>query len=85
MSEQFQNLIEKTKNTTLSKQFQNLIEKNKNTTLSKQFQNPMKKQIYNSVGTVPKSNSKIVGRGKWTPLAHKYMKLHFRGLVHVHQ
>jgi hypothetical protein len=74
------------KNTTQSEQFQILIEKNKiYHTVGTAPKSNKKKQNYHTLRTVPNSNSKIVGRGKGTPLTHKYMKPHFRGLVQVHQ
>jgi hypothetical protein len=36
---------------------------------------------YNTEGTIPKSNKKIVERCKIGTLAHKYMTAHFSGLV----
>jgi hypothetical protein len=44
VSEEFQNLTEKPKNTTLSEEFQNLTEKQKNATLSEEFKNLTEKQ-----------------------------------------
>jgi hypothetical protein len=86
LSEQFQNPIICFLNTTQSEQFQILIEKNKiYHTVGTAPKSNKKKQNYHTLRTVPNSNSKIVGRGKGTPLAHKYMKPHFRGLVQVHQ
>jgi len=37
------------------------------------------KQKYHTVGTIRKSNVKIVQRGK-TPVTHRYMTVHFPGL-----
>ena len=45
----------------------------------------MQIKIYHTVRTVPKSNRKIVERGKTTPLTHKYMMTHLPGLVQEHQ
>ena len=41
----------------------------------------MKNKKYHTVRTFPKSNRKIVERGKLIPLTHKYMTAHFPGLV----
>jgi hypothetical protein len=55
----------------------------KNTTLSEQFRNYVEK--YHTVRTIPKSCSKIPELIK-TPilLTHKYMTVHFPGLVQIH-
>jgi len=41
----------------------------------------MKNKNYHTVGTIPTSNIKTVGRGKGIPLTHKYMTAHFPDLV----
>ena len=82
-------------NTTLSEQFRNYVEKyhtvrtvqklcRKNTTLSEQFRNYVEK--YHTVRTIPKSCSKILELIQ-TPilLTHKYMTVHFPGLVQIHE
>ena len=43
------------------------------------------KQKYDTVGTIPKSNIKIIERGKINTLTHKYMTAHWLDLVHVLQ
>jgi hypothetical protein len=55
----------------------------KNTTLSEQFRNYVEK--YHTVRTIPKSCSKIPELIQ-TPilLTHKYMTVHFPGLVQIH-
>jgi len=40
---------------------------------------------FHTFGTVPKSNIKIVERGKIIHLTHKYMIAHFHGLVQTLQ
>ena len=45
--------------------------------------NKMKNKKYHTVGTIPKSNIKIVVRGKMIPITHKYMITHFPGLVQI--
>jgi len=40
---------------------------------------------YHTVGTVPKSNRKIVERGKIGTSTHKYTIVHFPGLLYTIQ